>query len=125
MSKKAKDPLDTACGQLKTMLGDWWKDERRRCCAYCGVPMKLRCPKGQPIPQNKRTKDHVIPKKHNGRGLTVPACFSCNQAKGAASLQEFLLSDYYANQKKHKPHWQVKDLWMVASLAALGKARAS
>lgn len=125
MPKKAKDPLEAAYRQLETALGDWKTGERRRYCAYCGKQMKLRCAKGQPTPPNKSTWDHVIPKKHNGHGVTIPACFSCNQAKGAVSLQEFLLSDYFSGLSKNKRQWRARDLWMVASLAALKQARAS
>jgi len=125
MSKIAKEPLDTACDQLRAALGDWWADSRRNWCSYCGIAMRVRGAKGKPTPPQKSTKDHVIPKKHNGSVVTIPACSACNQAKGDKSLQEFLLSGHFANtrRQKHRHKWSVKQLWMVASLAALEQAR--
>ncbi|HUT47955.1 MAG TPA: HNH endonuclease [Alphaproteobacteria bacterium] len=125
MPRKAIDPMEAASGQLRVGLGDWWKDERRRWCSYCGIAMKLRCAKRKPIPLHKATRDHVIPKKHNGGSITIPACRSCNEAKGALSLQEFLLSDYFTDKRKtkHRHKWSIEHLWMVTALAALTQAR--
>lgn len=126
MSKKTKDPLDAACDQLRAALGNWWTDHRRNWCAYCGIPMRVRGTKNKPTPPQKATKDHVIPKTHNGAVVTIPACSACNQAKGSTALQEFLLSRYFAEKRrlKHRHKWPIKQLWMVASLAALEQARA-
>jgi len=125
LSKKIKDPLDAACDLLRRELGDWWTDKRRNWCAYCGIPMRKRGAKGRTALPQKSTKDHVIPRKHNGSGLTIPACNACNHAKGAKSFQEFLLSDYFAEKRrpKHRHKWPIKRLWMVASLATLEQAR--
>jgi hypothetical protein len=125
MQQKIMDPVDAACDQLRTALGDWWADHRRNWCAYCGIPMRVRGAKGNQTPPQKATKDHVIPKTHNGSVVTIPACRACNEAKSATSLQEFLLSRYFAEKRrqKHRHKWSVQRLWMVASLAALEQAR--
>lgn len=105
-------------------LGDWWTDDRRNWCAYCGIPMRIRHPKGVPVPPTKLTRDHVIPKKHKGSGLTVPACRGCNEAKGTQSLQEFLLTDYFLERRKrkHRNQWSTSTLWLVLAAAALEKS---
>ena len=84
------------------LLGNWWQDDRRKCCAYCGIPMRIRCGKGKPIPPTKATKDHVIPKAHRGSGLTIPACRECNSARGKLSLQEYLGSAHFSEKRKHR-----------------------
>ncbi len=116
---------DTAFNLLCDALGDWWKDDRRKWCAYCGIAMKLRCAKGTPIPPQKATRDHVIPKKHNGGLITIPACFACNQAKGTMSIPEFLFSDYFTQKRarKHRNQWPIEQLWLVTALAAMKRSR--
>ena len=125
MSVTLTEKADAAFHLLCDALGDWWTDDRRKWCAYCGIPMKARCVKGRPIPPQKATRDHVIPKKHNGGLVTIPACFACNQAKGAMSLPEFLFSDYFTEKRKqkHRNQWPVAHLWMVTALAAVKRSR--
>jgi hypothetical protein len=110
--------------RVSDALGDWWADDRRNWCAYCGIPMRIRHQKGVPVPPTKLTRDHVIPKKYNGSGLTIPACRGCNEAKGTRSLQEFLLTDYFLERRKrkHKNQWPTSTLWLVLAAAALAKA---
>lgn len=43
-------------------------------CTYCQRPMDRRCPRLQP------TRDHVIPKVHNGRTIVI-SCIQCNGIK--------------------------------------------
>lgn len=114
-----------AAGLLGDALGDWWKDDQRRWCAYCGIAMKVRCAKGIPIPPQKATWDHVIPKKHDGGLVTIPACRSCNEAKGAMPVPEFLFSTYFLakRRQKHRNQWPVEQLWMVTALAAVKRSR--
>lgn len=116
---------DAAYDLLFDALGDWWGDDRRKWCAYCGIPMKLRCAKGKPIPPQKSTKDHVIPKTHDGGLVTIPACRSCNQAKGTLSMPEFLLGEHFIEKRKqkHGNQWPVEDLWLVTALAAVKRSR--
>ena len=119
------EKADAAAGLLGDALGDWWKDDRRRWCAYCGIAMKVRCAKGIPIPPQKATRDHVFPKKHDGGLVTIPACRSCNAAKGAMSVPEFLFSAYFLakRRQKHRNQWPVEHLWMVTALAAVKRSR--
>jgi len=53
------------------------KNAWNNCCAYCGTP---------PIDDKSLTLDHVRPKVRGGEDRTsncVPACKSCNHAKGS------------------------------------------
>jgi 5-methylcytosine-specific restriction endonuclease McrA len=63
-------------------------------CHYCKRPTKLM---GQNLP-NKATLDHIVPLSRGGSPdggpNTVLACNECNSAKGNATLEEFLTSDY-------------------------------
>jgi hypothetical protein len=107
-------------------LGNWWNGDRRKWCAYCGIQMRLRTKKGEPIPPTKSTRDHVIPRKHNGGLVTIPACLACNTAKAALSLQEFLLTEHFRERRKHrhKNQWPMEQLWLVAAYAALKQSLA-
>lgn len=112
---------------LRKELGNWWQDERRRWCAYCGIPMRLRKPAaGQPIPPTKSTREHIIPRRDrpeasSSPSLTIPACRGCNAAKNMYSLPEFLQSDYFMERRKHRHgnQWPEERLWQVLALAAL------
>ena len=119
------EKTDTALSLISDVLGDWWKDDRRGWCAYCGIPMKQRCAAGKPVPPQMATRDHVIPRKHKGGLVTVPACRSCNSAKGTMSLPEFLMSAYFAEKRRHRHRhqWPVETLWMVTAFAALRRSR--
>ena len=68
------DTTKQAYALVDRALGDWWKDDRRNWCAYCGIPMRKKAKKGLPLPPTKSTRDHVIPRKHSGGLLTIPAC---------------------------------------------------
>ena len=113
-----------AQGLLRQALGDWWSDDRRRWCAYCGIPMRLRAAKAGPIAPSKATRDHVIPRKHRGGLVTIPACRACNDAKGALSLPAFLLTDHFNERRKHRHHnqWSTAELWVVSAFAELKRA---
>ena len=118
------DTIERAYALVHRALGDWWKDDRRNWCAYCGIPMRRSAKKGVQVPLTKSTRDHVIPRKHNGGLLTIPACRSCNSAKSALSLQEFLLTDHFQLRRKHRHRnqWPVDRLWLVAAAAALKRS---
>jgi hypothetical protein len=102
----------------------WWKDDRRYWCAYCGIPTKRRSTPGALQPLSLGTRDHVVPKAHHGGMMTIPACRACNVAKGAKSLQEFLVSDHFktCREKKHRNQWPLHLLWAVAGVAALKRS---
>ncbi|MBX3597445.1 MAG: hypothetical protein KF874_07735 [Rhizobiaceae bacterium] len=104
-------------------LGDWWQDERRNWCAYCGVEMFRWCGKGS-MPPSQATRDHVISRAHRGGCLTIPACRACNEAKGSRFLAEFLDSDYLKTKRKSEnPHcWPIEALWAVAGISAIRTA---
>lgn len=108
-------------------LGDWWKDDRRNWCAYCGIPMRKKAGKGVELPPSKSTRDHVIPKAHRGGFVTIPACLECNAAKGTMSLPEFLGSNHFKQRRvrRHRNQWPIPALWMVSGLAALRHAEAA
>ena len=103
--------------------GDWWQDDRRNWCAYCGIAVKPKgaVAKGQEI----ATRDHVMPRAHKGRHVTIPACQPCNREKGATGLPAFLLSDYFSKRRDSaRPNrWPLRDLWLVMALAAVEQAR--
>ena len=109
-----------------SLLGDWWQDDRRNWCAYCGIPMRKKAPQGTPQPPTLATRDHVIPKAHHGGLLTIPSCKACNSAKGTMSVPEYLESESFKlrRQNKHKHQWPESALWAVAGIAALKRASA-
>jgi hypothetical protein len=106
------------------LLDACWRDDRRNWCAYCGIPMRRKCPNGMTQPQTLATKDHVIPKAHKGGLVTVPACRECNRSKGSMSLPEYLETEHFKARRrnKHKNQWTVSTLWAVSGIAALKKA---
>lgn len=108
------------------LLGDWWQDDRRNWCAYCGIPMRKRSPQGAPQPPTLATRDHVIPKAHHGGLLTIPSCKECNTAKGTMSVPEYLESESFKIRRhnKHKHQWPESTLWAVSGIAALKRASA-
>ncbi|MEX6504805.1 HNH endonuclease [Jiella sp. M17.18] len=111
--------------QSKTaaIAGSWWRDDRRNWRAYCGIPMRRRRGKGGSQPPTLATRDHVIPKAHDGGLLTIPACRSCNAAKGRLSLPEFLETDAFraVRRHRHRHQWPLHDLWTAVGIAALRK----
>lgn len=106
---------------IKRRTGDWWQDDRRNWCAYCGVQIGDEAGKPAAAP----TKDHVFPKAHKGRHVTIPACKPCNQKKGNTVLPDFLLTDYFARVRDmRRPNkWSLTDLWLVMAMAAVEQAR--
>ncbi len=125
MSEKIGEIYNLLCKEV----GDWWKDDRKKWCAYCGIPMKQRCAAGTTIPPQKATRDHVLPRKYKNPGITIPCCRACNQSKGHLSLEEFMATDYFRKirKRKHRNKWPVRDLWAAMSIASLKcamKARA-
>lgn len=121
----ANDKATQAFELMHDELGDWWNDDRKNWCAYCGIPMRRRkAEPGKPVPPTKGTRDHVIPKKHRGGLVTIPACLACNRAKGSLSAPEFLLSDHFIERRKHRHRnqWPVDTLWMVVAFAAMKRS---
>jgi len=103
--------------------GNWWQDDRRNWCAYCGRPIDFSANKaGQAL----ATRDHVIPKSHKIQGVKIPACLPCNSARGAMSLPEFLVHPYFDNVRKKcdatSRAWSLRDLWLVLAYAAAEQA---
>lgn len=67
----------------KTHTAEQWQAKRDAigCCVYCGDA------------ESPLTADHVIPPSRGGDdsiGNLVPACYSCNGAKGAETGVEFI-----------------------------------
>jgi hypothetical protein len=118
------DTVQRVLKRARDALGDWWTDDRRNWCAYCGIKMRLRTTPGLPIPATKFTRDHVVPRQSNAVSLTIPACRACNSAKGTLPLQEFLLTDYFINARKHrhKHQWPIGRLRLVAAAAVLKRS---
>lgn len=57
-------------------------------CVYCWCFLTIKENK-----QNSVTADHVIPRAHGGTrggGNVVPACWHCNQLKGAMTVAQFV-----------------------------------
>jgi hypothetical protein len=120
MGKTAFEEVDFVLAAVRCSP-QWWQDDRKNWCAYCGIPMRRKAPATGPKPNSVRTRDHVIPLAHKGGFLTIPACRGCNAAKGQLSLQTFLLSDYFneVRKKRHRNQWPVRDLWLASAAAAI------
>ncbi|MBS9720375.1 hypothetical protein JYU29_06725 [Tianweitania sp. BSSL-BM11] len=105
---------------INRKVGNWWADDRKNWCAYCGVALEVGG--NQP---NMRTRDHVMPRTHKGTAVTIPACRCCNQAKANRSMPEFLSSKYFAEVRDRKlaNSWSLRDLWLVTALAAVEQAK--
>jgi hypothetical protein len=118
----AQSPVAIPSRMLQQKTGDWWKDDRRNWCAYCGAAVRWDLKVGKP---GKGSRDHVVPKAHSGRHITIPCCIPCNKAKGAKSLPEFMVSAYFstARERAKGHHWSLRDLWLVTALAAVEQAR--
>ena len=98
----------------------WWRDDRAKHCAYCGIAMRQRGMKQVPT---KATRDHIIPTAHGGPNVTIPACRECNEAKAEQSLPQFLSGEYFAGKrsKKHGKAWPEQQLWAAYAVATLRK----
>jgi hypothetical protein len=107
---------------ISRKTGDWWQDDRRNWCAYCGLKMRFR--KGPSNAKTCATKDHLIPKADSGV-LTIPCCLQCNLAKGRLSIDRFLETAYFANARavKRPTQWQMVDLQEALKLAAIEPTR--
>jgi 5-methylcytosine-specific restriction endonuclease McrA len=105
---------------INRKTGDWWADERRNWCAYCGVAIANEAGK---LPS--ATRDHVVPRAHKGRHVTIPCCRACNRQKADRGLPEFMLTAYFAGvrSEKRERQWPLRDLWLVVALAAVEQAR--
>ncbi len=79
--------------QWREAIKEAWKNR----CAYCGQP---------PIDDSSLTIDHVRPKCKGGEDKTsnvIPACASCNTAKGSQDWEEFLKnSEFYDIETEHR-----------------------
>jgi hypothetical protein len=120
-------PVGTAVDPAKLIgrkTGDWWQDDRRNWCAYCGTSLGKHETPGLKL---KRTYDHVIPRAHKGRHVTIPSCRPCNANKGKMGLPEFMVGDYFSSirQKGNPNQWSLRDLWLVMALAAVEQARSN
>lgn len=107
---------------IRKKTGDWWKDDRRNWCAYCGV--KLVWEKNSAGKPQHASRDHVIPKSNGGR-TTIPSCVSCNKAKANRSAAEFVASKYFAQNRGKRPEteWSLRDLWLVMAMEAVLQAK--
>lgn len=101
---------------------DWWKDDRRNWCAYCGTAVDFGTNQAG---KAKGTRDHIIPKAHRGQHVTIPSCSACNVAKGSKSLPEFLTSKHFVASRaaSNGHYWPLRDLWLVMAMAAVYQAK--
>lgn len=106
---------------ISRKTGDWWKDERRNWCAYCGIGLT----EGSAPEKTRLTRDHVIPRAHKGRHVTIPCCRECNVKKGKAGLPEFMQTQHFGSVREAKlpNQWSLCDLWLVVAWAAVEQAR--
>ena len=107
---------------ISRKTGDWWNDNRRNWCAYCGIAIADK-PAGETV--REATRDHVVRRAHKGRHTTIPACKECNGARGASDLPEFMLTKYFESVRirKSSNQWSLRDLWLAMALAAVEQAR--
>lgn len=114
---------------IRRKTGNWWQDERRNWCAYCGVGLnREQSYKGL----DQATRDHVVPKPLRTSGappksphLTIPACRCCNDKRGGRQLSEFFNSSRFRKVRARgcPPHgWSLRDLWLLVALAAVQQA---
>ena len=67
------------------------------CCFYCGVVLdftQYRRSKGEKMPLNQATHEHLIPLSkggHNAFWNSVLACLSCNTSKGNKTVKEYVI----------------------------------
>lgn len=110
---------------ISRKTGDWWKDDRRNHCAYCGVDVVPI--KGPVKTSTSMTRDHIIPRAHTGKHVTIPCCNACNVKKGNVGLPEFMLTQYFSDirAKKHPHQWSLRDLWLVMAMASVEQARSA
>lgn len=108
---------------IERKVGNFHHESRRDWCAYCGVAIKEV--KGRGKPSDAKTKDHVIPKAHGGRDVTVPCCHECNRQKGTLSLPEFMTTPYFDSIRsaKRSTALSLRDLWLAMALAAVHQAK--
>ena len=107
-------------GLIRRKTGDWWQDDRRNWCAYCGSALSTE---KTAKPKHRFTKDHVVPRSSGG-DLTIPSCFSCNKAKGNRSSADFLVSKYFLSVRgKRTTEWSLRDLGLVMAMASVHRAR--
>lgn len=63
-------------------------------CAYCGCT------------RERLTADHLVPRGRGGGNTPdniVPACYSCNQAKGTKDWRDFLMSlDNFSQERMNR-----------------------
>ncbi|MEZ5810046.1 MAG: hypothetical protein R3D45_01415 [Rhizobiaceae bacterium] len=119
------DQLHSVIRSAELIIGSWWQDDRRRWCAYCGIPMRRRAGTGVPLSPTKATRDHIVPRAYAIGVLTLPCCLECNRAKGTQSLPEFLSGEYFKGKrtKKHSNQWPAAHLWFVAGLAYMKESQ--
>ena len=112
-----KDPAKL----ISCATGNWWQDDRRNWCAYCGK--KLVWEKNTAA-QQSATRDHVLPKSNGGK-VMIPSCVGCNKAKANRSAAEFVTSKYFAQNRGKRPEteWSLRDLWLVMAMEAVLQAK--
>ena len=106
----ARMATDSSTVVLKK-AGDWWKDDRRDFCAYCGIHMRRR--KGPSTARTHASRDHIIPRAHKRPSVTIPACRGCNGEKGRLWLSEFVKTVYFAaiRARRNPRQWSLDQLW--------------
>jgi hypothetical protein len=121
-AKRAMGGAADPAALISRKTGDWWQDDRRNWCAYCGEPIDFAANKAGIA---NATRDHVIPRSHKTGGVKIPACLPCNRARKAQSLPEFLASAYFDAVRKEKPAraWPLQNLWLVLAYAAVEQAQ--
>lgn len=106
---------------IQQKTGDWWRDERRNWCAYCGCG--LQWDKNRAGRNQHASRDHVIAKSRGGT-LTIPCCVSCNRAKKNRSVADFLTSPEFDKIRSENAAkgWSLRDLWLVMAMASVNLA---
>lgn len=121
-AKATKAPPKDPVKLINRKTGDWWQDDRRNWCAYCGT--QLFWEKNKPGGNPSATRDHVLPKSSGGK-VKIPSCGGCNKAKANRSAVEFLASEYFAQNRGKQPEteWSLRDLWLVMAMEAVLQAK--
>lgn len=64
----------------RMMVGTDWRH-----CLYCGVQLKRN------HPEDALTREHILPRSEGGF-IVIPACKTCNLARGHRKLKDWLCS---------------------------------